>query len=170
MHLPVTIRRERVGDEEAIGAIIRQAFHGKAYADGNEDMLVDALRSRGALAVSLVAELGDELIGQIVFSPAMATDSSSGWFTLGPLSVRPEYQGQGVGAMLVEAGLAAITALGASGCILTGDPGYYSRFGFHVSPSNAPGNEPPEYFMIKLLAAAEVHGPVNFHEVFHGAA
>ncbi len=44
--------------------------------------------------------------------------------------MRPEYQRQGIGTALINEGLDRLRQKGASGCILIGDPNYYSRFGF----------------------------------------
>ena len=48
---------------------------------------------------------------------------------LGPLAVQPSYQGRGVGAALVRAGLELCEARGMVVFVL-GDPQYYERFGF----------------------------------------
>lgn len=82
----------------------------------------------------------------------------------------PELQGAGVGSALITQGLQQIETLGASGCILTGDPNYYARFGFESAPELALSNEPAEYFMIRIIGSSEPHGPFRFHEAFHGAA
>jgi predicted N-acetyltransferase YhbS len=139
------------------------------YADGDEAELVEALRGDNALSVSLVAELDDTVVGQVALSPAQASDGSQAWYALGPVSVLPAYQGAGVGSKLVRAGLDAIVELGADGCILVGDPAYYVRFGFRVSPSNAPVGQPKEAFMVKLLGGRKPRGPISFHPAFNSA-
>jgi putative acetyltransferase len=164
------IRPERPDDWAAIGFVIRAAFFGKPYAAGDEAELVEALRRKHALVVSLVAELQGTVVGQVALSPAFASDGTARWYALGPVSVLPEYQGRGIGARLVHAGLGAITKLGANGCILTGDPAYYARFGFALAPSNAPAEEPPEFFMIKVLEGQRPRGPICFDSAFYNAA
>ena len=167
MLLDVTIRPERPEDHDTIGHIIRTAFHGMPYAAGDEAELVDALRSQRALSVSLVAESQDTVIGQIALSPAQPADGTPGWYALGPVSVVPAHQQSGVGAQLVRAGLQAIAALDARGCILTGNPAYYVRFGFELSPANVPDGEPAEFFMVKLLGEHCPVGPIAFHPAFY---
>ncbi len=164
------IRAEGYDDRAAIGDVVRAAFFGKSYAAGDEAELVDRLRAENALSASLVAELKGIVVGQIAFSPAQASDGSDGWYALGPVAVLPAHQSTGIGSKLVRAGLQRITELGAVGCILTGNPAYYTRFGFTVSPTNAPPGEPAEFFMVKLLGAEQPIGPVSFHEAFHSAA
>jgi putative acetyltransferase len=165
----ITIRRERPGDADAIGELIRSAFHGKPYADGDEAEVVEALRAENALSVSLVAEREGAIVGQAAFSPARAADGTPGWYALGPLAVLPAHQRRGVGSTLVLAGLEVISDLGARGCILTGDPSYYSRFGFRLSPENVPPGQPSDAFMVKLFRGHLPVGAIRFHDAFGGA-
>jgi len=162
------VRAEREGDRSAIREVIASAFDGMPYADGDEAELVDRLRSARALSVSLVAEVNETIVGQIALSPAYPSDGCGGWYALGPVSVLPSHQRSGIGGKLVRAGLRAIVELGAVGCMLTGDPDYYARFGFSLAPSNAPDNEPAEYFMVKLVGGPIPIGAIRFHTAFYG--
>ncbi|WP_375456918.1 GNAT family N-acetyltransferase [uncultured Methylobacterium sp.] len=49
---------------------------------------------------------------------------------LGPLAVDPALQGQGLGRVLMQAGLGRAEALGHGAVLLVGDAPYYARFGF----------------------------------------
>lgn len=162
----ISVRRERSGDIDAIGELIRAAFLGMPYAEGDEAELVEALRAQGALSVSLVAECEGRIVGQVAFSPARASRDTPGWYALGPLAVLPAHQRRGIGSALVRAGLDTISELGAEGCILVGDPAYYSRFGFSLSPESAPSGQPSEFFMVRLLRGQLPVGPIRFHEAF----
>ena len=170
MPIDVIIRPERHDDFVAIGEVVRAAFSGKPYADGDEAELVEKLRRENALCVSLVAELDSAVVGQVAFSPAQAADSTQRWYALGPVAVLPVHQGTGIGSKLVRAGLQAIAESGATGCILVGDPRYYVRFGFRLSPSNAPVGESTEFFMVKLLGHQQPAGPISFHAALNSAA
>lgn len=167
MPIDVIIRPEHSPDFAAIGEIIRAAFAGKPYAAGDEAELVERLRFEKALSVSLVAEIQSAVVGQIAFSPAQTLDGTQQWYALGPVSVLPAHQGKGIGAELIRTGLRAISQLGGHGCILTGDPAYYVRFGFRLSPPNVPADEPAEHFMIKCLGHHQPNGPISFHPAFH---
>lgn len=169
MPLTPRIRSERPGDHAAIGDVIAAAFRDMPFAAGDEAELVATLRAEGALTVSLVAELDGSVIGQIAFSPARPADGSAGWSALGPVAVLPAHQGQGIGSRLVREGLRFLAESGAVGCILTGDPAYYARFGFCLAPGNAPPGEPAEYFMVKALGGGVPAGPIRFHEAFGSA-
>ncbi len=138
------------------------------YAGGDEQDIVDRLRSVDALTVSLVAVVDDELVGHVAFSPAKSADATGPWFTLGPVSVLPGHQRSGIGSALIRAGLARIEAAGAAGCILTGNPDYYRRFGFELSPANAPQQDYAEFFMIRSFTLARPKGALRFHRAFYG--
>ena len=163
------IRPETKSDYPAIRLITELAFRNKPYAGGDEQDVIDRLRDRHALTLSLVAVADDTVIGHVAFSPATVADESYPWFALGPISVLPDHQNQGIGTALIHEGMQRLTELGALGCILTGDPAYYSRFGFQLSPDNAPDAEPAEYFMTKWLTATRPSGKFSFHQAFYSS-
>ncbi len=123
------------------------AFRDHPISRQTEHLIVDALRDAGALEVSLVAESEGRSVGHIAFSKATVGDSESGWFLLGPVAVLPDLQGRNIGSALVEAGLAELRSRGARGCVLVGDPGFYSRFGFETFPDLAYAGVPNEYVL-----------------------
>jgi putative acetyltransferase len=124
----IAIREETQRDETAIAEVNRAAFGGDIEAH-----IVDRLRAEGLAVLSLVATSGDQVVGHILFSdldvdvdgrrvPAVS---------LAPMAVLPDWQRQGVGSRLIEAGLAGLRAQGkAHTVIVLGHPGYYPRFGF----------------------------------------
>jgi putative acetyltransferase len=163
----IEIRPEDTSDIATIRAITISAFRDRPYAGGDEQDVIDRLRSASALSVSLVAVIEQEILGHIAFSPAQLSDASQPWFALGPVSVLPTHQGQGIGSAMIERGLGELRKRDALGCILTGNPQYYRRFGFELSPQNVPANESAEYFMLKLLAAVHPSGKFAFHRAFY---
>ena len=167
--MDVIIRAETDRDHAAIYDITKRAFAPMPYADGDEQDLIEKLRAAGALAISLVAERGGAAAGHVAFSPAFAADGSRGWFALGPVSVEPGLQKTGIGKTLIEAGIDMLRARDAAGCVLVGNPKYYSRFGFKSFPKVAPDGQPAEFFMILPLRVAEPRVVVGFHPVFAGA-
>ena len=163
----IKIRPEIEEDWGSIRQITESAFLDMPYAAGDEQDLIEKLRIVGVLSLSLVAVYEGEVVGQITFSPAMLSGGASPWFALGPVSVVPDRQGQGIGSKLIEEGLSKIGDLGALGCILTGNPAYYRRFGFELAALNCPENEPEEYFMLKILGNRRPEGKFAFHEAFY---
>ena len=80
---------------------------------------------------SLVAEVDNQIIGYVSYSPIyLKSDSSIVGYILAPLAVSPEHQKQGVGSNLINAGIDMITKDGAGVLLVYGDPAYYGRFGF----------------------------------------
>ncbi len=162
------IRKEENQDHAAIRTVTKLAFRDMPYAGGDEQDVIERLRLEKALTLSLVAELEDGIIGHLAFSPALSSGRIDQWFALGPVSVLPAYQGQGVGSALIEAGLSQLKSRSALGCILTGNPEYYQRFGFELSPQHVPSNEAEAYFMLKLFTSVLPNGAFSFHSAFYG--
>jgi putative acetyltransferase len=106
------IRHETTADLEAISEVTRAAFRTLPISNQTEQFIIIALRSAGALTLSLVAEIGGKVVGHIAFSPVTISDGSLDWYGLGPISVLPEYQKQGIGKSLVHEGLSLLKALG----------------------------------------------------------
>lgn len=163
----IVLRPETDADIPVIHALTKRAFLGRPYAGGDEQEVVDRLRQQEVLTLSLVAWEGAALVGQITFSPAVCDDGTAPWFALGPVSVEPSRQGLGIGGMLIRAGLRSMRERGGLGCILTGNPDYYTRFGFVVSPEHAPSNEPAEFFMLHHAGPPAPTGRFRFR--FHRA-
>ena len=124
------VREERPGDAEAIHRVTEAAFTDHPHSEGTEPAIVEALRRDGDLTLSLIADKEGEIVGHAAFSSARLSGGEAGWHALGPLSVVPECQGQGIGRALVEAGIAHWREAGAQGIVLLGDPALYERFGF----------------------------------------
>lgn len=164
------IRTERDCDVDVICSITERAFRDMPYAGGDEQDVIDRLRSANVLTLSLVAVLNTEVVGHIAFSPAKAGDGSYPWYALGPVSVVPEHQREGIGSALIKDGLAQLRDLDALGCILTGNPLYYQKFGFELAPDNTPRNESEQFFMVKQLSDTVPQGRFAFHGAFYGEA
>ena len=166
IHAPI-IRDEQPDDHAAIHGLTQRAFAPMPFAAGDEQDLIDALRDAGGLSLSLVAILDGKLVGHIAFSPATTEDRRSGWYGLGPVSVDPGLQKLGIGSALINAGIQRLAAVGASGFILTGNPTYYSRFGFRSWPDLCPPEDPAEYFMVLALGDEVPSSRFAFHPLFH---
>jgi putative acetyltransferase len=141
------IRQEIESDFDQIHAVTELAFRGRPYAGGDEQDVIRRLRAGGAMSLSLVALLGEQLVGHVAFSPAHESSGTSPWFALGPVSVLPQFQNQGIGSALIERGL--------------------MEFGFDVAVANAPDNEPGEFFMIKPFTDIAPGGRFAFHQAFY---
>ena len=167
--MKVVIRPENVGDAEQIGVVIEAAFSASSYGYNNEAEIVTALRQADALTLSLVADNAGTVVGHVAVSPVQISDVARGWFGLGPISVLPESQCQGVGALLMLEALAELKRIEASGCVLLGDPKYYGKFGFENVPELALPGVPPEYFQAVTFCEQFPAGTVSYHEAFAAA-
>ena len=164
------IRQEGPLDAAAISAVTAAAFLDAPHTAHTEQFIVEDLRKAGAMTISLVAEQGGEVVGHVALSPVSISDGSTGWYGLGPISVTPGLQGKGIGSLLMQAAIRRLRELGAAGCVLVGDPSYYSRFGFKPEPSLVLPGVPPEYFQALRFAPSLPHGGVTFHEAFSARA
>lgn len=124
------IRYEAPDDFDAIHDLTSTAFKPMPYSDGTEAEIIRRLRVAGDLTISLVVEEGGEILGHVAFSPVTIDGAHGGWFGLGPISVKPERQRQGIGTALIARGLELLKGMGASGCALIGNPDVYRGAGF----------------------------------------
>ena len=160
------VRAETPADVDTIAVVTEAAFATLEISDHTEQFIVEALRAAGALTVSLVAEREGRVVGHIAFSPVTISAGTPGWYGLGPVSVLPECQRQGIGAALVREGLAQLRRLGAHGCCLVGHPDYYPRFGFEHPADLSVEGVPSEIVFVLPFDGAIPTGTVSFHEAF----
>lgn len=106
--MTLTIRRESAHDTTAIAELTQQAFLEAPHSSHTEQFIVDALRRDGQLSLSLVAEHDGQLVGHVALSPVTLSDGTPDWYGLGPISVQPDRQGQGIGTQLMRAALAEL--------------------------------------------------------------
>lgn len=164
--MPVDIRHETPDDAAAIEAVTTAAFLDAEHTSHTEQFIVAALRRADQLAISLVADDDGAVIGHVAVSPVTIPEGTTGWFGLGPVSVAPDRQGEGIGAALVDRALEALRASGAAGCVVLGEPAYYGRFGFRAEPSLSLPGVPPEYFQVLAFRGVVPVGTVAYHRAF----
>jgi putative acetyltransferase len=121
------VRPEVPADEDAIRHVNTLAF-----GQDDEARLVDVLRKDGYVRLSLVAERAGTVVGHILFSDLsiLTVSGTVPAVALAPMAVLPECQNQGIGSMLVRAGLDECRRRGQRIVIVLGHPHYYPRFGF----------------------------------------
>ena len=154
----LTIRPETAADLDSIRYVNKQAFGGD-----KEAVLVDRLRRRGVLPVSLVADQDGEVVGHIAFNP-VTVEGDGVCFeaaTLAPLAVLPSCQKQGIGRQLIKSGIERCRELGVDIIFLVGHPEYYPRFGFVLAGPKGISCEfevPEEAFMVLELREGAIAG------------
>ncbi|MGB3305766.1 MAG: N-acetyltransferase [Thermomicrobiales bacterium] len=164
--MSVVIRPEQPADIASISRLTEIAFRDHEHSSHTEQFIVDGLRRAGELTISLVAVDNDTIVGHVAVSPVTISSGATGWYGLGPISVLPERQRQGIGSQLMRAALADLRRLGAEGCVVLGDPGYYGRFGFTAHPGLELPGVRAEYFQAVSFGGALPAGAVRFHDAF----
>ena len=169
------IRAEREGDEAAVEALVDVSF-------GPGRLAKTSYRLREGVAplahLSFVAQSTKDhaLLGSVRFWPVAVGGKPS--LLLGPLAVKPELRGQGIGIALMQQGLKAARAAGEASVILVGDEPYYARVGFQrlkpgqlrfpgpVDPNRVLGLALKEGALDSLagdIARARIDMPVSAH-------
>jgi putative acetyltransferase len=166
MNPNIVIRSEAEADVDAIAEVTVAAFKTLEISHHTEQFIIAALRAAKALTVSLVAEMDGRVIGHIAFSPVSISDGSLNWYGLGPVSVLPAYQRQGIGKALIREGLSRLKGMNAQGCCLVGHPDYYRKLGFKNLPGFVHEGVPQEFFFALSFDGQTPQGAVTFHEAF----
>lgn len=92
--------------------------------------MVRDLLANPDVALSLVAGVGRDIVGHIVFTLCDIDEDTSRAALLGPLAVTPSHHGQGIGSALIRAGLDKLRDDGVDVVMVLGDPAFYGRLGF----------------------------------------
>ncbi|KAJ5994088.1 acyl-CoA N-acyltransferase [Penicillium sp. IBT 35674x] len=170
--MSIRIRSETRNDESAIEEVTLTAFMNAEHSNHNEQIIIHDLREANQLSISLVAE--DEftkiIVGHVAVSPVKISDGSENWYGLGPISVLPQHQGNGIGTLLVERVMADLQSRHAAGCVVLGNPKYYTRFGFKAEASLQLPEVPQEYFMAVTWRKLVPNGTVSYHRAFETPA
>ncbi len=166
------IRKEQAGDKEQIYFVNDQAFERSDEAE-----LVDELRDRNKLLISLVAEIDKKIVGHIAFTEVFVQSINHlpAGAGLAPMAVLKEYQNRKIGSALVEEGLRQCEELGIEYVTVLGYPRYYPRFGFQkASPFgiHCQYEIPEDMFMILELGKGTLqliaNHIINYDPLFDG--
>lgn len=160
------IRFEKTEDADAIHELTWVAFEPMPFSNNTEARIVRDLRASGDLTLSLVAEEGGEIIGHVAFSPITVGDIAHGWYGLGPISVKPGRQRQGIGRALILRGLDLLRERGAAGCALIGNPAVYRGVGFESDGKLTYGDLDTRYVQRIVFRGLPPTGALKFSPAF----
>ncbi|MBL4626595.1 MAG: N-acetyltransferase [Roseicyclus sp.] len=121
-----TLSRETLDEGPEVEALFDTCF-----APGREALSSYRLRDGVPPVAELCVVARDDLAivaGAVRFWPVQV--GGAGALLLGPIAVHPTRQGEGLGGLLMDAGLRAAAGAGWRRTLLVGDAPYYSKFGF----------------------------------------
>lgn len=149
-------RLEKQDDAGAIDALVAQGFGPGRYAK-------TAYRLREGVhhlpKLAFVAERDGEIVATVRYWPIDVGGTAA--LMLGPLAVRNELRGQGIGIGLMEHSLNAARAAGHRAVILVGDQPYYGRVGFTAIKPMGRITMPGPVDYARLLGLALVEGALD---------
>ena len=172
------VRPEVENDFESIRELTVSAFTQSPLGYSGEGELIDRIRVACCDGISLVADEGGCVVGHVLLSPATLRGAGGVviGMGLGPMAVRPQRQGEGIGALLVREAIVVLQQLGTPFLVVLGHPTYYTRFGFERA--SALGffcgypDVPDDAFMILVLdesMRSRLGGVVRYHDAFDDA-
>ena len=171
--LVVLIRESNAQENDAIRAVHLVAFgpqEGPAVAQFAVDLLADPSAEP---ELSLAAENAGGLLGSVICSAVtIGGHPRAALSILCPLAVVPARHGQGIGAALVNCGIALLRERGVDIVLVLGDPRYYRRFGFAADhrlepPYPVPYREAWRALELNPGALASVAGTVRCADSLH---
>ena len=148
--MTIHVREQTDADADAIAGLMEATFGTEATQRS-----VWRLRQNPPVAgLCLVAETQGQIVGSLRFW--FISLAGTRQLLLGPLAVRPDLQGKGVGQALVWQGLGIASQSRCSLCLVSGDKDYYPRFGFFPVREGSiiwPGEVAPHLLQVKELKA-----------------
>lgn len=164
------VRPELPADRDAIAKVTTAAF-----GNAREARMIDAIRASDGFVpeLSLVADDKGEVVGHVILSYVEL--GARRVLELGPMSVEPARQRQGIGSALVREALRVADECGEPLVLVLGHRSFYPRFGFR--PASELGIAAPDptipdgVFMAVPLTAHDpaLQGRVAFPPAFSEA-
>ena len=169
----ITIRQENAKDYFETEYITREAFWDVYHPGCMEHLVLHKLREMTGFVreLNFVACDGKRIVGNVVCSKAKVINDYKQEYEvlcMGPLAVLPEYQGKGIGSLLIKTVVSKARELGYKGIVIYGNPAYYHRFGFMNAEKfgiKTSSGENFDYFMALELEKGSLQGITgNFYE------
>jgi putative acetyltransferase len=169
----IEIRKENQEDRDPVRTINDMAFD-----QPTEGKIVDKIRSACTETISLVAVKEGQVVGHIFFSPVSVNYEGKEIMGMGlaPMAVKPEFQKQGIGSLLVNEGIKILKKYRCPFVVVLGHDKFYPRFGFKVASEYGLVPQwqgvPDEAFMVLFLnksALGKVSGVVSYRNEFNEA-
>lgn len=139
----------------------------RAFGQPDEAQIIQKLEAAEQVVLQLVAEMDGQIVGHILFYP-LGVFGKLGAVGLGPMSVDPWVQKEGIGKDLVTQGLAHMRAMNAPIVFVLGHDWFYPKLGFSVE-ATADFSTPlkgPHFMANRLRAGPPMSGRLIFPEAF----
>lgn len=172
----VEIRKETPEDYQQVERVAQEAFWNRHFQGCNEHYLVHLLRECEEYLpeISRIAVVNGEVVGTIMYSKAWVKDKEKlhEVVTFGPLCIKPEWHGCGIGEMLLHETMKLAADAGYPGIIIFGEPEYYPRIGFktcdHFGITTPDGKNFDAFMGTELIldGMKDIHGKFFEAEVF----
>jgi len=174
----IKVRLEEERDYRIVEEVTKEAFSYPERIERSkigcclEHYMVHSLREKdGINELSFVAEIDGVVVGHIIYSKAYILQPTGGKvevLNFGPLSVKPEYQKQGVGTALLKHSIECAKELGYGTILFFGRPEYYPRFGFveakEFKVTDCEGYNYPAFMAMELKKGYLKDVTGKFHE------
>ncbi len=144
-----------------------QELNTRAFGQPDEARIIRQLEQDGDVRLQIVAEMDGHIVGHVLFY-AIGVRDRIGAIGLGPMSVDPWVQREGVGTMMVNAGLVMVRDAGAPIVFVLGHDTYYPRFGFSVEATAEFQSvyKGPHFFALRFRAGPPMSGELIFPRAF----
>jgi len=133
--MTVIIRLETQNDFRETEVLTREAFWDLYKPGCDEHFILHKMRCIPEFIKELdfVAVYQNKIIGNIIYSKAKIVNENNEEhevLCMGPLSVLPSYQRNGIGSKLIKHSIDCAEKMGFKAVVIFGNPDYYNRFGF----------------------------------------
>lgn len=139
----------------------------RAFGRPDEAAIITKLEAAGEVLVQLVAEMDGRIVGHILFYP-MGVFGKLGAAGLGPMCVDPWAQREGIGSLLVRAGLEMMRQSGVPIVFVLGHEAYYPRFGFSAEAASEFETplKGPHFMALRMRFGPPMSGRLIFPDAF----
>ena len=156
------IRLEEPADWQEVENLTREAFWNVYRPGCLEHFVLNRYRSNPDFIPELefVMEIGDRIIGHVMYSRAELTSDTGdvlpAW-TMGPISIHPDWKRKGYGLALLEFSLGKAREMGIGVLCFEGKIDFYGNAGFVLASSlgihyhTEPKDDPVPYFLAQEL-------------------
>ena len=144
-----------------------QVLTTRAFGQEDEARIIRQLESEGEVLLQLVAVMEERVVGHVLFY-SLGVRGKLGAAGLGPMSVDPWLKREGVGSLLVNAGLTMMREAGVPIVFVLGHDWFYPRFGFNTEATEKfqTSLKGPHFFAVRLRFGPPMSGELIFPDAF----